>query len=70
MKVIGADKWQAAGYTGQGIKIGILDQGFDGYRDLLGRELPFNVTAQSFVPGFDVDQDRRVAWHRRGRSHS
>ena len=56
VKVIGADKWQAAGYTGQGVKIGILDQGFDGYRDLLGRELPFNVTAQSFVPGFDVDK--------------
>jgi subtilisin family serine protease len=56
VKVIGADKWQAAGYKGQGIKIGILDQGFDGYRDLLGRELPFNVTAQSFVPGFAVDK--------------
>ena len=56
VKVIGADKWQAAGYKGKGIKIGILDQGFDGYRDLLGRELPFNVTAQSFVPGFAVDK--------------
>ena len=56
VKAIGADKWQVAGYKGQGIKIGILDQGFDGYRDLLGRELPFNVTAQSFVPGFEVDQ--------------
>ncbi len=56
VKVIGADKWQAAGYKGQGVKIGILDQGFDGYRDLLGRELPFNVTVQSFVPGFDVDK--------------
>jgi subtilisin family serine protease/RNA polymerase subunit RPABC4/transcription elongation factor Spt4 len=56
VKVIGADKWQAAGYTGQGMKIGILDQGFDGYRDLLGRELPFNVTAKSFVPGIDPDR--------------
>jgi subtilisin family serine protease len=56
VKVIGADKWQTAGYTGQGIKIGILDQGFDGYRDLQGRELLFNVTAKSFVPGIDIDQ--------------
>jgi subtilisin family serine protease len=56
VKVIGADKWQAAGYTGQGVKIGILDQGFDGYRDLLGRELPATVTAQSFVPGITPDE--------------
>jgi subtilisin family serine protease len=56
VKAIGADKWQAAGYNGQGIKIGILDQGFDGYRDLLGRELPAKVTAKSFVPGIDIDQ--------------
>lgn len=53
---IGADRWQSAGYTGQGIKIGILDQGFDGYRNLLGRELPFKVNPRSFVPGIDVDQ--------------
>ena len=56
VKVIGADKWQAAGYTGQGIKVGVLDQGFDGYRDLLDRELPVTVTAQSFVPGIAPDQ--------------
>ncbi|HSD84147.1 MAG TPA: S8 family serine peptidase, partial [Anaerolineae bacterium] len=55
VKVIGADQWQAAGYAGQGLKIGILDQGFDGYRDLLGRELPRTVTAKSFVPGIEVD---------------
>ena len=56
VKVIGAEKWHAAGYTGQGMKIAILDQGFDGYRDLLGRELPSSVTAKSFVPGIEVDQ--------------
>ncbi|CAG0934843.1 Subtilisin BL [Thermoflexales bacterium] len=56
VNVIGAEKWHAAGYTGQGLKIGILDQGFDGYRDLLGRELPRNVITQSFVPGFEVDR--------------
>jgi subtilisin family serine protease len=52
---IGLPAWHAAGYTGQGVKIGILDQGFDGYRDLLGTRLPLSVTAQSFVPGVAVD---------------
>ena len=56
VKVIGADKWHTAGYTGKGMKIGVLDQGFDGYRNLLGRELPSQVTAQSFVPGIEVDR--------------
>jgi subtilisin family serine protease len=55
VKLIGADEWQRAGYTGKGVKIGVLDQGFDGYRDRLGRDLPFNTQAQSFVPGIAVD---------------
>jgi len=53
--VINALAWHAAGFTGQGLKIGILDQGFDGYRDLVGTRLPLSVTAQSFVPGVTVD---------------
>ncbi len=52
---INALAWQAAGYTGKGIKIGILDQGFDGYRDLMGVRLPLSITAQSFVPGIAPD---------------
>ena len=55
LSVIYADLWQAAGFTGRGVKIGILDQGFDGYRDLLGRELPGQVSIQSFVA--DVEPD-------------
>lgn len=55
VKVIGADAWQAAGYTGKGMKIGVLDQGFDGYRDQLSRELPISVTVESFVPGIAAD---------------
>ncbi|HJW84499.1 MAG TPA: S8 family serine peptidase [Anaerolineae bacterium] len=54
--VIGADAWHAAGFTGQGIKIGILDQGFDGYRDLLGSELPDRVATRSFVAEVTVDE--------------
>ncbi len=52
---IGLPAWHATGYTGQGVKIGVLDQGFDGYRDLLGTRLPLSLTVQSFVPGTAVD---------------
>jgi subtilisin family serine protease len=45
---LGALRWQAAGYRGQGIKIAILDTGFRGYRAHLGRALPDHVTVHSF----------------------
>lgn len=54
--VIGAYEWQEAGFTGAGIKIGILDVGFDGYKNLLGTELPANVVARSFIAGTEIDQ--------------
>ena len=37
---IGASAWQAAGWTGAGVKIGIVDIGFQDYPSLLGTELP------------------------------
>lgn len=40
VRVIGADQWHAAGYFGQGLRIGIIDPGFMGYESLLGNELP------------------------------
>lgn len=46
--VIGADAWHDAGFTGAGIRIGVLDLGFVGYEDLLGVELPDSVTMQTF----------------------
>ncbi len=46
--LIGADDWQTAGYNGSGVKIAILDTGFQGYAALLGTELPASVTIQSF----------------------
>jgi subtilisin family serine protease/ribosomal protein L40E len=52
---INAAEWHAAGFTGQGIQIGVLDQGFDGFRDQLGRELPEQVSARSFVSGVEPD---------------
>lgn len=40
--------WHGAGWTGRGVKIGILDSSFTGYVDLLGIELPSTVTTASF----------------------
>ncbi|MFN8458204.1 MAG: S8 family serine peptidase [Anaerolineae bacterium] len=52
-----ADAWQAKGITGKGVKIGILDLGFGGYKKLLGQELPDNVTAEAFgdTSNFDAE---------------
>jgi subtilisin family serine protease len=58
--VTGAEAWHAAGFRGQGVKIGILDLGFDGYRDLLGNELPEQLTAKSFVYDQEVDSSGEV----------
>ena len=55
VQVLGADQWHAQGYRGQNVKVGIIDYGFDGYRDLLGTELPATVVAQSFALYNGVD---------------
>ena len=46
--VIGADAWHQAGFTGAGLRIGILDLSFSGYESLLGTELPDHVTVETF----------------------
>ena len=38
--VIGALAWHEAGYKGQGVKVGIIETGFEGYSSLIGKELP------------------------------
>lgn len=48
--------WHQAGYTGKGIKVGVLDMEFDGYKELLGSDLPAQVTARSFVAGKEIDR--------------
>ncbi len=54
--VHGADVWQAAGFRGEGTKIGIIDTGFVGFEDALGNELPTadRVHALCFDEGGDV----------------
>ena len=46
----GADAWHTAGYTGAGVKVGIIHSfGFPGFSDLMGSELPANVTARCYT---------------------
>ena len=44
----GADAWQTAGITGNGVKVGIIDGGFVGLTGLLGRELPASVKVHCY----------------------
>ena len=44
--------WNQAGYNGQGIKIGIIDTGFTGFRELMGNELPSAVQVRCY-PGWN-----------------
>ncbi|RZB38000.1 MAG: hypothetical protein SRB2_00346 [Desulfobacteraceae bacterium Eth-SRB2] len=55
VSLIGADKWQDDGYTGEGIKIAIIDGGFKNYSSLLGRELPGSVTTKFYGSDEDVN---------------
>jgi subtilisin family serine protease len=45
---LGVGRWHAAGFRGRGVKVAVLDAGFRGYRDGLGKALPAQVAAQSF----------------------
>ncbi|MCC6973778.1 MAG: S8 family serine peptidase [Anaerolineae bacterium] len=54
---MGADKWHAAGFTGKGMKVGILDMGFAGIKGLLGSELPNEVTANADLDELDAQDN-------------
>ncbi len=45
---VGVERWHKLGYRGQGCKVAVLDSGFRGYREFLGKGLPAFVTAKSF----------------------
>ena len=47
--VHGALAWHDAGYRGQGVKIGIIDYGFEGFQSLMGTELPASVQARCYT---------------------
>jgi subtilisin family serine protease len=52
-----ANTWHEQGITGQGVKIGVLDLGFGGYENLLGSELPENVTVNAFGDEYAFDSE-------------
>ena len=57
--VTNADVWHAAGQTGNGVKVAIIDTGFSGYFALKGTDLPAVVTVKNCVDGETVaDIDR------------
>ena len=47
----GVTPWHTAGVRGQGVKIGVIDVGFEGFRSLMGTELPAagNVRARCYT---------------------
>lgn len=63
--LIGASEWQAAGFTGFGAKVAIVDAGFRGYSTVLGTELPPQVRVRSFRADGQInagtDHGRRAA---------
>jgi subtilisin family serine protease len=48
-----ADVWHSAGITGEGLRVAVLDLGFDGYEALLGEELPDEVVFEEFGWPYD-----------------
>ena len=47
--VHGVPGWHRAGYRGQGVKIGVIDIGFQDFRRLMGTELPSRVEARCYT---------------------
>ncbi len=47
--VHGSPAWNAAGYSGQGVKVGVIDVGFRGLTGLMGTELPATVQARCYT---------------------
>ena len=47
--VHGSPAWNQAGYSGQGVKVGVIDVGFRGLTSLMGTELPANVQARCYT---------------------
>ena len=56
LAALNAGVWHSTGERGSGVKIAIIDGGFQGYPGLLGSNLPAVVTAKNFVDG-ESDED-------------
>ena len=47
--VHGSTAWNDAGYSGQDVKVGVIDGGFEGFNNLMGAELPTTVEARCYT---------------------
>ena len=65
--VHGTTAWNDAGFTGAGIKIGVIDLGFEGFSELMGTELPTTVKARCY--GTETDQYEGLGGCGGGSSH-
>lgn len=54
-----ATPWHNAGYRGTGVRIAVIDGGFQGYTDLLGTDLPATVVVQNFASTGDISGGTR-----------
>ena len=52
----GAPVWHAAGFTGAGVKVAILDLGFDGLDDVPADDLPADVLEMAFDSDGIIDR--------------
>ena len=53
-----ADAWHRQGYRGQGVKVGVIDTGYEGFSQMQGGELPRNVTARCYFTGARTPSSR------------
>ena len=51
MAAANADTWHTAGWRGQGVRVAVIDGGFQGYPARLGSDLPAQITVKNFVDG-------------------
>src|SRR5204863_22896 len=58
---VGVELWHKSGHKGTGVKVAILDTGFRGWKDHLGKSLPDKVTVKSFR--HDANLEARDSQH-------
>ena len=56
----GSPLWNQRGYTGRGVKVGVIDLGFQGVRGLLGTELPESINTMCYTAGANPLPDLRA----------
>ncbi|MHB8752881.1 MAG: S8 family serine peptidase, partial [Aggregatilineales bacterium] len=60
-QTIGATAWQKAGFTGKGVRIGVLDMGFGGLKALMnGKDLPTSAHLKTSRPVAELDAQQET----------